>query len=258
MHDTRVVGGIRMTVTSALGVCTFVEEAIDKDARIYIAFANTNLINCANRQPGFASSLQQFHVFNDGVGVQLASLLTYGKRFPENLNGTDLIPRLLTSLGRKVSLYLLGADSEVVQAAAAGFNRIKNAQVCGFWDGYSCWHDMPRVLQCINEARPDILLIAMGNPRQEMWIAKYGPQLKVKVLVGVGALFDYISGHKQRAPGLFRRLRLEWLFRLLYEPRRLWRRYSVDLVLFSFFIVRYAVSIAVRYKPIVQERRGGA
>jgi beta-1,4-glucosyltransferase len=229
------------------------------DETLYIAFANTNLINYANRLPKLASQLKQFHILNDGLGIQVASLLTYGKRFPKNLNGMDLVPRLLNSFDRKVRLYLLGADSETVQVAANSFKRIKNVEIYGFWDGYSCWGDMPRVLQNITEARPDILLVAMGNPRQEMWIAQFGLKVKANILVGVGALFDYISGRKQRAPLLCRWLRMEWLFRLLfYEPRRLWRRYSVELAMFWLYITRSFITRVAMHRLVTHSRASRA
>ncbi len=238
MASKTAIAGIKITVSSALEVYKLVSETIDCRDKLYIAFANTNLLNWANWHPDIAKALESFHVLNDGIGVDIANLLTHRQRFPENLNGTDLIPRLLMNLERDVRLYMLGADSETVRMAASKLNSLAHVEVCGYWDGYSCWDNVTQVVQSINDARPEVVLVALGNPQQELWIAEFGPQLKANVIVGVGALFDYISGRKKRAPDCYRRLRLEWLYRLFYEPGRLWRRYSLELVSFMFFVMK--------------------
>jgi exopolysaccharide biosynthesis WecB/TagA/CpsF family protein len=250
MASKTAIAGIKINVTSSLEVHELVYKTIESRGKLYMAFANTNLLNWANWRPDVAACLELFHVINDGIGVYIANLLTHCWRFPENLNGTDLIPRLLMNLERDVGLYMLGADSETVRMAASRLNRLPHVEVCGYWDGYSCWDNMTQVVQSINDARPEIVLVALGNPQQELWIAEFGPQLKANVIIGVGALFDYISGRKKRAPACYRRLKLEWLYRLFYEPSRLWRRYSVELVSFMFFVMRATIPRSALSAPL--------
>ena len=85
----------------------------------------------------------------------------------------------------------------------------------------------------INAAAPDLLFVALGNPRQELWAARFAPRLRVPVLVGVGGSFNFVSGRVKRAPRWMQRLCLEWAWRLAVEPRRLWRRYAYGLVKFG-------------------------
>jgi N-acetylglucosaminyldiphosphoundecaprenol N-acetyl-beta-D-mannosaminyltransferase len=96
----------------------------------------------------------------------------------------------------------------------------------------------PAILKQIKSARPDILLVALGNPKQEKWIGMYGRELGIPVMIGVGGTLDLIAGKTKRAPRWMQRLGIEWTYRLAQEPRRLWRRYVVDLVGFSSFFVR--------------------
>src|SRR5439155_10617153 len=99
--------------------------------------------------------------------------------------------------------------------------------------------DDAAAVAAVNAARPDLLLVALSNPLQERWLARHTPALDVKVAMGVGALFDFMSGSVPRAPRLLRTLRLEWLFRLLLEPRRMFRRYVIGIPLFLWRALRY-------------------
>jgi beta-1,4-glucosyltransferase len=168
--------------------------------------------------------------------MQLASVLLYGKKFPNNLNGTDLVPHILAACPPVVRIYLLGAKLAVVKKAASVLSKYPNVDVCGYRDGYSCWNDMSNLIEEINAVKPDVIFVALGNPSQELWIAAHGSDVVAPVLVGVGALFDFISGAQRRAPLYVRKLRMEWLHRLICEPRRLWRRYTIDIVRFAFIV----------------------
>jgi exopolysaccharide biosynthesis WecB/TagA/CpsF family protein len=102
-------------------------------------------------------------------------------------------------------------------------------------DGYV---DPYTVAERVRAARPDVLLVALGNPLQECWIDANLAQLDARVAIGVGALFDYLAGRVVRAPRWVRALRGEWLFRLLVEPRRLWRRYVLGNPQFLWRVLR--------------------
>lgn len=197
-----------------------------------LLFANMHfLIQC---QP-LADALQSEDVMivNDGVAVSLAARLLYGRSFPENLNGTDCVPRLLTDLGGSVRVYLLGSRVEAVEGSARCWSQLPAVEIVGTCDGYTLWSDEEAIIAEINHLRPDILLVALGNPLQERWILRHRARLAPTLIVGVGALFDFASGRVPRAPGLMQHLRLEWLFRLVQEPRRLFARYSLGAVRFA-------------------------
>jgi exopolysaccharide biosynthesis WecB/TagA/CpsF family protein len=200
-----------------------------------VAFANTNLLVQTRKLADGADLLKGFVVFNDGVGVDLGSWFKYGSLFPENLNGTDLAAKLMGGVPQGTRVFLLGARPSVVSRAAAEIERRFSVAVCGFADGYA-FDDEALVAQ-VNALAPDIVLVAMGNPKQEMWIRDNAGRLAAPLLIGVGAWFDFLTRERRRAPRLVRRARFEWMFRLIQEPRRLWRRYSIDALFFLLLVL---------------------
>lgn len=220
--------------------------------KTYVAFGNANLVTYALKDPYYCEIIKRFLTVNDGIGVEISSLLLHRKRFPANLNGTDLIPFLLENTPVPLRVFLFGGKPDVVAEAAAKISALGQSEVCGYRDGYKCWGDMAKVISDINQARPDLVLVALGNPLQERWIAEHGAAINTSVLMGVGALFDYMSGRKRRAPKLFLKLRAEWVYRLLTEPRRLGRRYTIGLV--EFFWLLLSNEMKRRYFPSIQKK----
>ncbi len=158
------------------------------------------------------------------------------------VTGADLVPLLAERAAQKgYSIYFLGAAPGVA-AAAAGIlqQRYPSLKVAGVYSPpvQPVLEMTDDVLQSIREARPDILLVAFGNPKQEKWIGMYKRQLRVPVMMGVGGTLDFIAGLTRRAPAWMQRSGLEWLYRLVQEPGRLWRRYAGDFLVFGFFFVR--------------------
>jgi beta-1,4-glucosyltransferase len=191
-----------------------------------VTFANTNLLNASHRDPLLRAQLEDMLVLNDGVGVDVAAWILHGARFPENLNGTDFTPALLASLPKDTRVFLYGARPEVVARAAKLLAARYAINVCGALDGYV--RDDGVVAQAVERSRAQVVLVALGNPLQERWMATNAPHLGAPLLIGVGAYFDFVAGNVARAPAWVRSVRFEWLYRLLLEPRRLWRRYTVD------------------------------
>jgi beta-1,4-glucosyltransferase len=192
-------------------------------------FANTNfVVNCA----GFAQRLDdpRITIVNDGIGMDIAARLKHGVRFAENLNGTDFIPRLLRESPKPLRVFLYGGRPESVTEAARVIEQRMSQTVVGRCAGYGTRSD--DVCAQIREARPDVVLVALGNPLQERWILDNEAQLPPALYAGVGALFDFLSQRASRAPQWVRSMRLEWFYRLCAEPRRLWKRYSIDVLRF--------------------------
>jgi beta-1,4-glucosyltransferase len=184
--------------------------------------------------PQMTSSL----ILNDGIGVSIARRLLRRGKFTDNMNGTDFVPRLLRDSPKPLRVYLLGSTRKAVDGTAAAFAQIPHVDVVGLCDGYSLWQKEDMVIEEINNARPDILLVALGCPLQECWIIENFDRLNANAIFGVGALFDFVSGEATRAPKLMRQAQLEWLYRLWREPRRLAYRYTIEI--FSFFRIVFA------------------
>lgn len=198
-----------------------------------VSFLNAHNANIAQVDRRFAEAMDDFLVLPDGIGVDIAAKLLYGRPFPDNLNGTDFVPDFFRTAEARLRVGLIGARRANAEAAAAALKRLAPRHEFIFiHDGYFAPAEEPALLARIEAERLDVLLVAMGVPRQELWIAdRLGPRHCV-MPVAVGALLDFMSGAVPRAPMSMRRLRLEWVFRLMLEPTRLWRRYVVGNPLF--------------------------
>jgi exopolysaccharide biosynthesis WecB/TagA/CpsF family protein len=199
-----------------------------------IAFANANLLMHCRRDPTLSEQLRDMLVLNDGVGADLASWVLHGSAFPENLNGTDFLPALLTRLPEGTKVFLYGAEPQVAERAADILADRFPVEVCGWRHGYIA--DDGRVAAAIDKVGADVVLVALGNPRQERWVSENFADLAAPLVISVGAFLDFQSGRVSRAPGWMRRIRFEWVYRLLMEPNRLRRRYTVDVVQFLFAV----------------------
>lgn len=178
----------------------------------------------------------------DGSGVVLFSRWN-GTPLKEKVAGSDLLPQICEMSAREgYSIYLLGGREGVPQRAARNLQeRYPGLCVKGTDSPPMNFEDdentNAEVLRKVQQAKPDVLFLALGAPRQEKWLAKYKQQLGVPVMMGIGASIDFEAGEKKRAPLWIRRRNLEWLYRFVHEPRRLWRRVllSIPLFLVMFF-----------------------
>ena len=240
VYDILGIPVVRLEWEEALST---MRRMIRDRAFIRISFLNAHNANVAWSDAEFADALKRFLVLPDGVGVDIAARLLYGTAFPANLNGTDFIPARLPPTEDPRPGALLGANHPNAEAAAAAFATIApQHRYAVIHDGYFSTEDEPAILTEIAALRPDVLLVAMGVPRQEFWIDHHITSNHCTLPFAVGALLDFMSGAVPRAPYWIRRLRLEWLFRLALEPARLWRRYVVGNPLFLARVMRQKLS----------------
>lgn len=205
---------------------TAIAGLLDGPARS-VFFLNAHCANLRSRDRAYATALARADaILPDGIGVDLAARMT-GTRLRENLNGTDFTPALLReAAARGRSVFLFGARPGTAEAAAGTLAAtIPGLRIAGTCDGYEGAADPQAAIRAINASGADILLVAMGVPMQELWIDRHLPDLAPRLVLGVGALFDFLAGNVSRAPAPVRRLRLEWVWRLAQEPRRLAKRY---------------------------------
>jgi N-acetylglucosaminyldiphosphoundecaprenol N-acetyl-beta-D-mannosaminyltransferase len=175
----------------------------------------------------------------DGQSVVWASRLL-GDPLPSRVAGIDLMHELLARAEqRDYGVFVLGAKPDVLERACAKIlERHPRLRLVGRRDGYFPETDDAAVAAEIKAARPDVLFVAISSPRKEYFLGRYGREIDVPFVMGVGGSVDVIAGITRRAPRAFQRLGIEWLYRLAQEPRRLWRRYLVTNAQFLSMLAR--------------------
>ena len=168
----------------------------------------------------------------DGISI-IKKAKQYNINIKERITGVDISSKALEICNKnKKSIYLFGSKKEVLDKLIININqKYPNINIVGFSDGYV--EDKDKIMQEIISLSPDLILIALGVPNQELLINKYIEKAKKGVFIGVGGTFDVLSGYKKRAPKLFIKLNLEWMYRIICEPTRL-KRFIQNNVVFMF------------------------
>ena len=195
-------------------------ELIEAGGRGYVVTPNPEIVMLCRENAALTSAVKDaFLVLPDGIGVIIGAKLLK-RPLLSRIAGIEYGEALLAECARLgFTAYLLGAKPGVAEAAADNLcARYPRLVIVGTHDGY--FKDSAPVIDEINAASPDVLLVCLGAPAQELWMAENIGKLNVRIAVGLGGAFDVFSGRVQRAPKLWRRLGLEWLYRLLKEPRR--------------------------------------
>jgi N-acetylglucosaminyldiphosphoundecaprenol N-acetyl-beta-D-mannosaminyltransferase len=216
---------------------------LDAEARDchYVVTPNVDHVVKLSENASFKAAYDQASlVVADGKPVVLASKLL-GKPLPGTVPGSDLVPALFshaqTRHNNELRVYLLGAGPGVAERASEKIHaQWPNVRVVGLYSPPMGFEKSPEECQkiCaqINQTQADLLVIGLGAPKQELWVAKYQSELQVKAALCVGATIDFLAGEKPRAPMWMRRCGVEWLHRMASEPKRLVSRYLNDAVVF--------------------------
>jgi len=197
-------------------------------------FVNVNTFNLANKSSALTDVINAFdYVFADGSGVRIAAQ-KQGDRLLANVNGTDMLPVLCDrARENNQSLFLLGAEPEIASLTAANLQRkYPGLRISGTHHGYFDKQASQNVICKINTSKTDVLLVAFGSPIQERWLQENKAKLNVKTAIAVGGLFDFYSGRITRAPIWMRELGMEWVWRLMKEPRKKFHRYVIGNPIF--------------------------
>lgn len=235
----RDILGIRVFAGTSDEAIRLVDERRTGAGPLAVAFLNAHSSNIAGHGSAMRFALSKCLVLNDGIGVDIAARFLTGHAFPENLNGTDFTPRFLQATRHEFRIFLLGARPGVAERAGDMLvTRSGRHTIVGTHHGYFSEADVPRILDLIRNSGADLLLVGLGNPAQEIFVARYADKTGCALVFAVGALFDFESGRVRRASPPWRQLGLEWLHRLILEPRRLWRRYLIGNTTFLMRILR--------------------
>ena len=230
-----------MTMTDALGLLE--QMLLQRVKANAVFFVNAHTLNLACDDAGFRAVLRSAErVFGDGTGVRWAVRWLHGHALRDNVNGTDVVPLLFARLaGGSLRYFLLGNTPDRIERAAAHARAsFPGWTQAGFHHGYLGEADHAAVIEQINTSGANLLLVGMGNPKQEQWIARHLPQLRVPLVMGTGGLFDYWVGDLARAPAWVRRLGCEWLHLLASQPHKA-RRYLLGNPKFLWRVARSRV-----------------
>ncbi len=223
---TASILGCKVHLVNMAEAVQIVEQMIEGDQNgNQVVTLNAEIIYQSKKETKLQNIINQASLVTaDGIGtVWGARILGYPQK--ERVSGIDLLYELCTTgATRGWKIYLLGAAPGVAEKAGQKLEQnYPGLEVCGKRHGYFSPEDENEIITDINSKSPDILLVALGAPKQEYWINQKRNTLKVPVCMGVGGSFDVIAGIKKRAPKVFIALNLEWLYRLLTEPSR-WKR----------------------------------
>lgn len=209
-----------------------IKTNVEKRKKSNIYFINADTLNKAYKNKSLHMVLNKTpYVFPDGIGIKIACNMM-NMPLKENINGTDMFPficKMAEKEGMKIFLY--GAkDSVAEKMKRKVLTQFPNLKIVGAINGYDL--NDKEVVNMINYSEADIVFVAKGAPLQEQWINTHSNQIVAPVILGVGGLFDFYSGNIPRAPMWMREIGLEWIYRLMQEPKRMWKRYILGNPLF--------------------------
>ncbi len=215
------------TVTIEAAVARCLELCQEPLSSNTVITANSSHLCMMRRDPELASACRAGRlILADGMSVVWA-LRASGQPVPERVAGVDLMARLLAAAGEhRLRVYFLGAKREVVSTLVERCrSQYPGIEIAGFRDGYFSLNDHPRIIEEIRASQAHMLFVGMPTPFKETWVERHRERLQVPVIIGVGGSFDVLAGFIKRAPHWVQMAGMEWFWRLLMEPRKLWRRY---------------------------------
>lgn len=231
----------------------YIDSRVKEKKSSYIVTCNVDHIMQLGEDKEFEKVYQEADlVVADGMPIIWASKLM-GKPLKEKISGSDIVPFLAEHFEKKqYRLFFLGAASGVAQKAAENLmEKYPKIQIAGTYSPSYGFENNQEELKLINEMlkreKPDILFVGVGAPKQEKWIHKYYKELNVPISIGVGASIDFLAGNVKRAPLIMQQTGLEWFWRLMQEPKRLWKRYLITDSKFLILFIREYFKHKSRY-----------
>ena len=201
---------------------------------------NVDKVVKASKDPELRTIINQCALVNvDGMPVVWASRLL-GKSLKERVAGVDLFEALVErSAAKGWRVFFLGAREEVVRAVRDLYGRKwPRLQIAGYRNGYWNEEEEAGVVRLIADSRPDLLFVAISSPKKEQFLGRHQAEMKVPFAMGVGGAFDVVAGELKRAPTWMQKCSLEWFYRFLQEPGRMFRRYFIDDVYFFWLLFK--------------------
>lgn len=218
-----------------------IEKIIARGVPTQHVVINASKVNLMEADPDLASIVNECPLINaDGASIVWAAK-KLGVPLRERVTGIDLFQRLVGLASEKgYRIYLFGAKEEVVTKVKAIFeDRYPGIQIVGYRNGYFTEADEPQIVSDMAASGADMMFVAFSSPKKEYWVHKYIDQIGIPFVMGVGGSFDVVAGVTDRAPTWMQEHGLEWFFRFIQEPGRLWKRYIIGNLKFVALTYRY-------------------
>lgn len=229
--------GIKLQNISYSEILDSIQQAIQNQKQLIICYVNVNSVNYSIVNNKIKNLYPNFDIVHaDGFGVFLGANILFGKGgLSYRLSGSDLYEKLINVCKiNNYKIFFFGDRNETLNQI-----KVKHPQlyVVGIQNGFE--FDSTPIISYINQKDPDILIVGLGTPKQEEWIAQNKQSINTRVIISVGDGIKVFSGTKKRGPKFLQIIGLEWLVRLFFEPKRLWKRYFIGIPLFIFRIIKY-------------------
>jgi polysaccharide pyruvyl transferase CsaB len=248
VEGPRPVMSVPISQLSFERTMNYIFHTVERGGRLHVVTVNPEMLMLAMRNAEFKRILRQSALNTvDGVGVRLAFKMKYGKRI-ETVPGVEMMEQMLrVSAERGLRIFLLGARPEIIGEAVKRAAAMNPAPIiAGSHHGYLKDIDPKELVEKINKAAPNIVLVGMGTPAQELWISRNMDHVHANVFIGVGGSLDVLAGASRRAPRAWRKLGLEWLYRTVTQPSRLGRVASLPLFLLLIILEAFVYRLHIR------------
>ena len=217
-----------------------IDEAIQKKIHLHHGVVNAAKLVYMQKDKQLYDSVVNCDIINpDGQAVVWASRFL-GKPLPERVTGIDLMQRLVKlAYEKKYKIFFFGAKEEVVKAVVDKYSQMYSPDIiAGYRNGYFKKEEEPIIAQQIAKSGADILFVAISSPKKEIFLNKYKNIINVPFIMGVGGSFDVVAGKVKRAPLWMQKAGLEWFYRFLQEPTRMWKRAFIINSLFVLYVLK--------------------
>jgi exopolysaccharide biosynthesis WecB/TagA/CpsF family protein len=243
--------GVSIDALSMADTLGLVDRTVRDRGRLLIGVVNAAKMVNMRRDPALCDAMSKCDVtLADGIAV-VWGLKLLGRRLPERIPGIDLMHAILNQgMSKKYRVFLFGARAEVIETVERKINEdYPGVVVAGRRNGYYKAEEERDIIEQIRAAKADVIFVAMSPPKKEILLATYREELGVPVMHGVGGAFDVMAGRVKRAPDIWQTLGMEWLYRVVQEPRRMWRRYLVTNTLFIALLLREMITLPFVGRP---------
>ena len=229
------INGIKIDITDYSILLQQINSAIDQNRNLCIAYSNANSVNFSYNNPEFKNYLRKFDITHpDGIGIKLAiNFLCPGLYKGSRFTGSDFYPLLTAdAIKHNRKVFFFGNTEEVLSKISGNNNGL---QIAGLHNGYN--FEDEKVIAQINASMTDVLIIGLGTPLQEKWIAEHRERISCRVIICVGEGISVFAGTRQRGPVFLHTIGMEWLYRLLSSPLKYFKRYIIGNPLFLYRII---------------------